>query len=301
MREYARVAPQFWTRGSGKRLRGDSDAQVLAMYVVTCPAANMIGIYYVPFVSIAYETGLGEKRTRAALSRLETAGFAFYDDDAEVVWVPNMASYQLGDALGGEGDKRRKGVLAEIEKVGGHKFVDLFFEQYAKGYGLTPSTPSKGSPTTDTTPSEGKLDPSEEAAQAHAQAASQSTATPSGVIPKTRSSRATRLLDDWQPKESDLEALRRKLGVEPLACVDEFRDYWRSVAGQRGTKLDWDATFRNRVRDKAELGKLPKWHPPEFTEDGTPIFRSKDREKYIPKDGETAGEYLMRKNSEVQV
>ena len=67
MREYARVAPQFWTRGSGKRLRGDSDAQVLAMYVVTCPAANMIGIYYVPFVSIAYETGLSEKRTRAAL------------------------------------------------------------------------------------------------------------------------------------------------------------------------------------------------------------------------------------------
>lgn len=29
---------------------------------------------------------------------------------------------------------------------------------------------------------------------------------------------------------------------------DEFVDYWIGVPGQRGTKLDWDATWRNRVR-----------------------------------------------------
>ena len=29
---------------------------------------------------------------------------------------------------------------------------------------------------------------------------------------------------------------------------DEFRDYWCAVPGQRGTKLDWLATWRNRLR-----------------------------------------------------
>lgn len=31
--------------------------------------------------------------------------------------------------------------------------------------------------------------------------------------------------------------------------LDEFRDYWKSVAGAKGVKLDWDATFRNWVRN----------------------------------------------------
>jgi uncharacterized protein YdaU (DUF1376 family) len=34
----------------------------------------------------------------------------------------------------------------------------------------------------------------------------------------------------------------------------EFRDYWSSVPGQRGRKLDWLATWRNRVRDKKQTG-----------------------------------------------
>jgi hypothetical protein len=34
-------------------------------------------------------------------------------------------------------------------------------------------------------------------------------------------------------------------------AVAEFTDYWRGVPGQRGRKLDWDATFRNRLRETA--------------------------------------------------
>jgi len=136
MRDYAKVSPQFWTRGSGKRLRGDADAQVLALYLVTCPNANMVGVYYVPFVSIAHETGLGEKRTRSALKRLSEADFAHYDEDAELAWVPNMAGYQIGDELK-EGDKRRGGpIRAEVEKIGKHPFVIAFWQRYGEGYGL---------------------------------------------------------------------------------------------------------------------------------------------------------------------
>ncbi len=48
------------------------------------------------------------------------------------------------------------------------------------------------------------------------------------------------------------------LGAEP-SKVDgmwaEFIDYWIGVPGQRGTKLDWSATWRNRVRMIATKGK----------------------------------------------
>ena len=36
---------------------------------------------------------------------------------------------------------------------------------------------------------------------------------------------------------------------------DEFVDYWTSVPGARGLKLDWAKTFKNRCR---ELGKKPR-------------------------------------------
>lgn len=47
-------------------------------------------------------------------------------------------------------------------------------------------------------------------------------------------------------------------GMSP-AAVDqtwaEFVDYWIGVPGQRGTKLDWSATWRNRVRSIGTKGK----------------------------------------------
>lgn len=48
----------------------------------------------------------------------------------------------------------------------------------------------------------------------------------------------------------------------------EFKDYWIAIPGQRGTKLDWSATWRNRVRQIA--GKSPangrKSNQPSFSE-----------------------------------
>jgi hypothetical protein len=163
MRDYAKVSPLFWTRGSGKRLRGNADAQVLALYFVTCPAANMIGVYYVPLVSVAHETGLGMDRTLEALAALGAADFAHYDHDHELVWVPNMASYQIGDELKA-GDKRRFAVVAEIDKLGGHRFAAAFLERYGVAYGLRSNgsfssiapSPSQGVCETGDQPAEGQ-------------------------------------------------------------------------------------------------------------------------------------------------
>jgi hypothetical protein len=37
--------------------------------------------------------------------------------------------------------------------------------------------------------------------------------------------------------------------VDVEAATAEFEDFWRAVPGQKGTKLDWIATWRNRMRE----------------------------------------------------
>ena len=69
--------------------------------------------------------------------------------------------------------------------------------------------------------------------------------------------RGRRLPDDWRPSDA-LTAFAAGLGFVGHAfdqAVAEFRDYWRGVPGQRARKLDWDATFRNRLRETARSQK----------------------------------------------
>ena len=51
---------------------------------------------------------------------------------------------------------------------------------------------------------------------------------------------------------ADLRHFTMARGFDPEAEVAEFIDYWIAVPGQRGTKLDWPATYRNRIRFKSE-------------------------------------------------
>lgn len=62
---------------------------------------------------------------------------------------------------------------------------------------------------------------------------------------KRETKRATRLPDDWHPRAED--------GLDNLELA-KFRDYWKAVPGQKGVKLDWDATWRNWLRT---AGKSP--------------------------------------------
>ena len=62
---------------------------------------------------------------------------------------------------------------------------------------------------------------------------------------KRETKRASRLPDTWHPRAED--------GLDNLELA-KFRDYWKAVPGQKGVKLDWDATWRNWLRT---AGKSP--------------------------------------------
>lgn len=47
---------------------------------------------------------------------------------------------------------------------------------------------------------------------------------------------------------------------DPDLHIAEFIDYWTAIPGQRGVKLDWNATFRNWLRKAAERTQVRDSH-----------------------------------------
>lgn len=193
MRDYARMSPTFWTRGTGKRLRGDMPAQILAMYLMTAPQGTMTGIFQMTVPSVCAETGLSAEAVMFAFARLEREDFASYDQDAEVVFVHTAIVWQVGKRLKAE-DKRVTGIIRELESIGQHRFVTDFVSKYGESHALgemfsqAPSKPLAS-------PIEGPSEPLRSQAQAQAQAQAQEGAgapmpapAPTHVPTRTRES-----------------------------------------------------------------------------------------------------------------
>lgn len=76
---------------------------------------------------------------------------------------------------------------------------------------------------------------------------------PSGSPPPKvgKQKMATRLSSDWTLNESAI-CYARKSGLtegEMKNEADRFRDYWIAKSGRDATKLDWNATWRNWIRN----------------------------------------------------
>lgn len=85
---------------------------------------------------------------------------------------------------------------------------------------------------------------------------------------KSKTKRASRLTSDWTLPEE-----YRQWVKDQNICHDnnfisrqaeEFKDYWLGVSGQKGTKLDWFATWRNHCRK--EWIKWPGTKNPKLSE-----------------------------------
>ena len=136
MRDYATVAPQFWLGKTGRELRKKgAEAQVVSFYLMTSPHANMLGLYYLPILYIAHETGLGLEGASKGLNRSIEAGFCSYDEDTEMFWVHEMAAYQVGKALK-PGDNRCAGVRSEYASLTENRFLSAFYERYKDDFHL---------------------------------------------------------------------------------------------------------------------------------------------------------------------
>lgn len=76
--------------------------------------------------------------------------------------------------------------------------------------------------------------------------------------PKKTTPRGTRLPTDWTPSDSlTAWASGARPDIDLQNTIESFRDYWVGKAGKEGSKLDWDATFRNWVRNqRSQVGAV---------------------------------------------
>ena len=110
---------------------------------------------------------------------------------------------------------------------------------------------------------------------------------------KSRSAtRGSRLPANWVPnKELADWSKAERPDLDLRKVLEEFRDYWASVAGSNGVKLNWDATWRNWVRKQkaerqtfaqqaADVARMTT--PPPPNQDAALKQIMEDRKKAVP-------------------
>jgi len=139
VRKYGQVSPLFWTGKTGRRIRDQGDAAiVVALYLMTCPSSSMTGLYYLPTVTLAHETGRDTEGACEALRRLNGLDFCSYDFESELVFVHTMALWQIAKTLKPT-DKRIKGIITALDPYSSSDFYDDFWRRYAGPFCLDPA------------------------------------------------------------------------------------------------------------------------------------------------------------------
>lgn len=134
MRTYSKVSPKFWIGRTGKEIRKfGPEVQLVALYLVTGPHANWLGLYHLPTLYIAADTGMEPASVSAGLDALCAAGFCAYDPASEMVWVYEMARYQCLES-GRDGlkpaDNQVKAIRKEYAALPDTPLLKAFHDKY---------------------------------------------------------------------------------------------------------------------------------------------------------------------------
>lgn len=274
MSEYGILDSTFWTRGTGVKLRGLPEIQVVALYLTSAPTANMIGLYYLPLATIAHDTGIPPQGVRKALAALIGHGFCEYDLDAETIFVLTMARRRLHvdesrpmRAAPPKPDHRHAKVVRLAQDCGSVPLVKSFWNTYHDVLSLPEpwweeSEIRSGSGTeTDQIQQQNiarAQEPLPSPSQAPSEGLMRSIGAPSdlllgsmkGTLGK-RKKTPTELPHDWSPSKT-LRDYAQKLGRDPDRIVEIMRA-WAESRGE--TRISWDGTFRTFALKAEERGE----------------------------------------------
>ena len=70
MRDYSKAEPKMWHGATMKALRRRGpEGVIVALYLMTSPSSNMLGLFSQPVLYMAHETGLGFEGASKGLQR----------------------------------------------------------------------------------------------------------------------------------------------------------------------------------------------------------------------------------------
>jgi hypothetical protein len=225
MREYGKVYTAIWASPTFRAL--SEDGRTLAMYLLTCPHGTIAGVFRLPDGYVCEDLIWDQERVRKGFENLEENGFANRCARSKWVWVRKFLEWNQP-----ENPNQRKAVNKMIEQVP----ADCSWKQQFM------ASLSDQDDNHCRTVEEPFLNQEQE----------QEQEIERGVA--TRAKRGTRLPNDWSPGPDGIAFAAQHGLTNGKAAIEasKFRDFWTAKAGQGGTKLDWDATWRNWVRRASE-------------------------------------------------
>lgn len=268
MREYAKAVPKMWHGKTMKTLRKHPEALIVALYLMTSPSSNMLGLFAQPVLYMAYETGLGEEGAMKGLRHCADAGFCSYDEESEFVWVHEMASYQISSELKAS-DLRCKGIQKDYDLLPDNPFLGAFFDRYERAFHLQNRRGDEGATQAPCKPHRSQ-EQEQEQEQEKDPSSLRSEGGGAGAPTLPSAAKATK------PKREDCTlatflATCRSQKVKPVpddhairtwatdaGITDEmlqiawvaFKERYTEDPQYRGKKYkDWAATFANSVKD----------------------------------------------------
>lgn len=252
MRDYSKVEPKMWHGKTMKALRKSPEGLVVALYLMTSPSSNMLGLYAQPILYMAYETGLGEEGARKGLQSCIDAGFCSYDEESEFVFVHEMACYQIANELKAA-DLRCKGIQKDYEALPDNPFLGAFYERYADVFHLTKARGIEA-------PSKPLRSQEQEQEQEQDRETREVSRSPSKAKKEDRTNTLKTFLDGCKangvkpiPDDHPIRQYMADSGIsEEMAQIAWLRFREEHTVGARKSKryTDWPATFANSVKDR---------------------------------------------------
>lgn len=257
-RVYANIFCAIWDDADFCAL--SSDAQRTYFMLVTQPDITACGLLPLTMRRWSQTVASGDRASLpAALIELEDARFVLVDEDTEELLVRSFAKHDGGYKHA----KRLLAVLAYAKSIRSARLRNAVADELRK---LDVPGADEVAIDCEPIPNEVAID-RQSVANEVAIGSRRVVVTEVGMdhnpepesfslgaSAPARPKRATRLADDWKPSAALVE-WQRGQGISDFLARQElpkFVDYWKAKGGQAGTKLDWDATWRNWLRTAQE-------------------------------------------------
>lgn len=315
MREYGQISPQFWIGETGKKIRGNVEAQIIALYLMTSPHSHMTGIFHCPVLYMSYETGIPLEGASKGLRRLIEVGFCEYDEPSETVFVIKMAMYQIGESLK-HGDNRIAGLKKELQKMPEtpmkHKFINIYNDDFCLGFEVKNTSPSEA-PSKPLRSQEQEQEQEQEKTYDVSERVTTTTLC-SGKKEKTGAdaprSQTPKLPDKFSQTQipQDFEPERAGISLAEQHELDVNKEVERFVAhytANGALRANWQAQFRKWLLQAAQLkaDALKRTRSPPnggggkqqlMMEAGRSLFAHRDEEKGHEREIEGTAEFVER-------
>jgi hypothetical protein len=119
MARYYPVSPLYWA--DDKVARWPDEAKLLALYLLTCQHRNLEGLYRLPVAYIQADLSWAEDDVYGGFEYVVEQGFAEYDYDAKVVFLPKALKYHQPST-----DPQVQGAINALQSVPDTRLYDSF-------------------------------------------------------------------------------------------------------------------------------------------------------------------------------